>query len=98
PRRPPLFPYTTLFRSLHSGLAWRNALSALNEMLNRIVSLETQIKNTQQALRDNAGGDSTMAGPVTRQGRELARKLKELKDSLYKDRKSTRLNSSHRTI
>ena len=68
---------------LHSGLAWRNALSALNEMLNRIVSLETQIKNTQQALRDNAGGDSTMAGPVTRQGRELARKLKELKDSLY---------------
>ena len=68
---------------LHAGLEWRNALSALNEMLNRVVSLETQIKNTQQALRDNAGGDSTMAGPVTRQGRELARKLKQLKDSLY---------------
>jgi len=68
---------------LHAGLEWRNALSALNEMLNRIVSLETQLKNTQQALRDNAGSDSTMAGPVTRQGRELGRKLKELKDSLY---------------
>jgi len=74
---------TRFTAQLHAGLAWRNALSALNEMLNRIVSLETQIKNTQQALRDNAGGDSTMAGPVTRQGRELARKLKELKDSLY---------------
>ena len=68
---------------LHAGLEWRNALSALNEMLNRIVSLDTQLKNTQQALRDNAGSDSTMAGPVTRQGRELGRKLKELKDSLY---------------
>jgi len=68
---------------LHAGLEWRNALSALNAMLNRIVSLETQLKNTQQALRDNAGGDSAMAGPVTRQGRELGRKLKELKDSLY---------------
>ena len=68
---------------LHAGLEWRNALSALNEMLNRITSLETQLKNTQQALRDNVSGDSAMAGPVTRQGRELGRKLKELKDSLY---------------
>ncbi len=68
---------------LHAGLEWRNAMSALNEMLNRIVSLETQLKNTQQALRDNAGGDTTAAAPVTRQGRDLGRKLKELKDSLY---------------
>src|SRR5205085_4641228 len=42
---------------LHAGLEWRNALSALNAMLNRIVSLETQLKNTQQALRDNGGGE-----------------------------------------
>ena len=64
---------------LRSGLEWRNAMSALHEMLNRIVSLETQLKNTQQALRDNAAPDSA----VSRQGRELGRKLKELKDSLY---------------
>jgi photosystem II stability/assembly factor-like uncharacterized protein len=64
---------------LRSGLEWRNAMSALNEMLNRIVSLETQLKNTQQALRENAVPDSS----VGRQGRELGRKLKELKDSLY---------------
>src|SRR5213076_1658936 len=47
-----------------------------------------QLKNTQQALRDNAGGaggegDTATVGPVMRQGRELGRKLKELKDSLY---------------
>ncbi|PYP07579.1 MAG: hypothetical protein DMD27_00470 [Gemmatimonadetes bacterium] len=68
---------------LRAGLEWRNALSALNEMLNRIVSLETQLKNTQQALRDNAAGDTAAAAPVIRQGRDLGRKLKELKDSLY---------------
>jgi photosystem II stability/assembly factor-like uncharacterized protein len=64
---------------LRAGLEWRNAMSALNEMLNRIVSLETQLKNTQQALRDNAAGDTA----VGHQARELGKKLKELKDSLY---------------
>src|SRR5437867_3301922 len=68
---------------LRAGLEWRNAMSALNEMLNRIVSLETQLKNTQQALRDNTTGDTATAAPVARQGRELSRKLKELKDRLY---------------
>src|SRR5881296_4273800 len=68
---------------LRAGLEWRNAMSALNEMLNRIVSLETQLKNTQQALRDNTTGDTATAAPVSRQARELGRKLKELKDSLY---------------
>src|SRR5207244_47998 len=68
---------------LRAGLEWRNALSALNEMLNRIVSLETQLKNTQQVLRDNAAADTAAAAPVIRHGRDLGRKLKELKDSLY---------------
>jgi len=68
---------------LRAGLEWRNALSALNEMLNRIVSLETQLKNAQQALRENMRGDTTATAPVARQARELGRKLKELKDSLY---------------
>jgi hypothetical protein len=68
---------------LRAGLEWRNAVSALHEMLNRIVSLETQLKNAQQALRENVRGDTTATAPVTRQARELGRKLKELKDSLY---------------
>jgi len=66
---------------LRAGLEWRNAVSALNEMLNRIVSLETQLKNTQQALRDNAPPAADTA--VQRAGRDLGRKLGELKDSLY---------------
>jgi photosystem II stability/assembly factor-like uncharacterized protein len=64
---------------VRAGLEWRNAVSALNEMLNRIVSLETQLKNTQQALRENAAADSA----VQRAARDLGRKLGELKDSLY---------------
>jgi len=64
---------------LRAGLEWRNAMSALHEMLNRLVSLETQLKNTQQALRDNAAADSA----VSHQARELGKKLRELKDSLY---------------
>ncbi|HEU5261332.1 MAG TPA: hypothetical protein VFU41_07905 [Gemmatimonadales bacterium] len=68
---------------LRAGLEWRNAMSALNEMLNRIVSLETQLRNVQQALRDNSRGDTAGAAPVMQQGRELGRKLKDLKDSLY---------------
>ena len=68
---------------LHTGLEWRNALSALNEMLNRIVSLETQLKGTQTALRENARGDTAAIAPITRQATELGKKLRELKDSLY---------------
>ncbi len=67
---------------LSAGLAWRDAMSALNEMLNGIVSLETQLKNIQQAMREN-GRDTISTGPVAQQSRELARKLKVLKDSLY---------------
>src|SRR5207247_1351108 len=52
---------------LRAGLEWRNAMSALNEMLNRITSLETQLKNTQQALRDNPAGETATAAPVARQ-------------------------------
>jgi hypothetical protein len=68
---------------LTAGLQFRNEVSALHEMLNRLVSLETQIRNVQQALRDNLKGDSSSVAPVNRAARELSRKLKELKDTLY---------------
>ncbi|HEX4601356.1 MAG TPA: hypothetical protein VH116_08180, partial [Gemmatimonadales bacterium] len=68
---------------LRSGLELRNAQSALNEMLNRIASLETQLKGTEQALRDNLRGDTAAAAPVIRQAGDLGKKLKQLKDSLY---------------
>ena len=68
---------------LAAGLQFRNEVSALHEMLNRLVSLETQIRNIQQVLRDNLKGDSASVAPVNRAARELSRKLKELKDTLY---------------
>jgi hypothetical protein len=68
---------------LQAGLEWRNAVSATHEMLNRIASLETQLKGVQQALRENLRGDTTATAPVNRQAGALGRKLKELKDSLY---------------
>src|SRR5229473_2638019 len=68
---------------LQAGLEWRNTVSATHEMLNRIASLETQLKGVQQALRENLRGDTTATAPVNRQAGALGRKLKELKDSLY---------------
>lgn len=72
-----------LAAQLKAGLEWRNGVSALNEMLNRIVSFETQLKNADQALRDNLQGDTAATAPVTRAGRDLGKALRELKDSLY---------------
>jgi len=66
---------------LAAGLESRNEVSALNTMLNRLVSLENQLTGMQTALRAS-GGDSTLR-PVMGAARQLSRKLKELKDSLY---------------
>ena len=68
---------------LAAGLQFRAELSALHEMLNRLVSIETQIRNIQQALRDNAKDDTAALGAVNRASRELSRKLRQLKDTLY---------------
>jgi len=67
---------------LRAGLQLRNETSALNTMLNRITSLQTQIQNSEQALR-GAGTGPAAAGPVFQQARALGRTLKDLKDSLY---------------
>ena len=67
---------------LRAALQLRGEMTALNTMLNRIASLQTQLQNVQQALR-GTGVDSTVSAPVTREARALGRKLKELKDSLY---------------
>ena len=66
---------------LAAGLQFRAELSALHEMLNRLVGLETQIRNGQQAVR--GAGDTAALAAVNRASRELSRKLKQLKDTLY---------------
>ena len=67
---------------LGAALELRNETTALNTMLNRIASLQTQLQNVQQALR-GAGLDTAVTAPVSREARALGRKLKDLKDSLY---------------
>src|SRR2546425_11414698 len=52
-------------------------------MRKRMEGLETQQKTTQRAWGNTPAGDTATAAPVSRQARELGRKLKELKDSLY---------------
>ena len=66
---------------LRAALQLRNETSALNTMLNRLTSLQTQLQNIQQAMRN---AESQAPGsPVATQARALGRKLRELKDSLY---------------
>jgi len=65
-----------------AALELRNETTALNTMLNRIASLQTQLQNVQQALR-GTGLDTTVTAPVSREARTLGGKLKDLKDSLY---------------
>jgi hypothetical protein len=67
---------------LRAALQLRSEMTALNTMLNRIASLQTQLQNVQSALR-GTGVDSTVSAPVTREARGLGRKLRDLKDSLY---------------
>jgi photosystem II stability/assembly factor-like uncharacterized protein len=74
---------TSLFAAqLRSGLELRNQTSALNEMINRLASMQTQLQNLQQSLR-SAGGDTSSTAAVVREARGLGRKLKEMKDSVY---------------
>ena len=73
----------TFQAQLAAGLQFRSELSALHQMLNRLVGLETQIRNVQQALRDGGADDTSALAAVTRASRDLSRKLRELKDTLY---------------
>src|SRR3712207_7969054 len=84
-RRPPrstLFPYTTLFRSPITG----QKPVPLNNPVGGAMSAATQ-------FLDN--GDEDQA--IQRLG-SLMKKLPTISDASMKDRKSTRLNSSHANI
>jgi hypothetical protein len=67
---------------LEAGLQLRDERSALNQMLNRLSSLQAQLQSIPQTLR-NGGADSASIAPVLQAARGLSRTLKELKDSLY---------------
>jgi len=65
---------------LAASLDVRAKLSALNTMLNRISSLQDQLKNVHAALKN---ADHADARPVLASADALGRKLSTLKDSLY---------------
>src|SRR5207248_11713881 len=93
PLRPPLFPYTTLFRSSFYGL--RTTLVAY-------VLLALLRIRRPEALKEYSPGELGRIVGLDRmpEVKTLRRKLSQLAKGFHfrQDRKSTRLNSSHRTI
>src|SRR5437870_7778172 len=82
PPRSPLFPYTTLFRSI-----------AKSEPDNLVTKLRAQEADLQMQLAQA----SVQLGPTHPKIRELSNQLAQTRKSI-RDRKSTRLNSSHVAI
>ena len=66
------------------GLEVRNAVSAMNEMLNRIQSIQEQISTIRKALSiDSAGEHSGKYKQSTKALEELSKSLTTLKDTVY---------------
>src|SRR5437867_4524744 len=91
-RRPPrstLFPYTTLFRSERYGIG-----------VDRRVDVARTLRRGGPSVTEGPGPGGDGRSPRRRLIRELdrERRIATLGRSRELDRKSTRLNSSHRTI
>src|SRR5690242_21429612 len=88
PPRPTLFPYTTLFRSSPSRSVLYSETSMLDEIAQAVLAREEVVKY----LRGSFGEQ----GDQTRE--RIFGYLEELRTTQRRDRKSTRLNSSHMSI
>jgi photosystem II stability/assembly factor-like uncharacterized protein len=72
-----------------AGLEVRNGVTALNEMINRIDSLQGQIAALEKELRGggedagDAGRGSRRYEAVLKAAKDLGKKLKELRDKVY---------------
>src|SRR5205814_5826618 len=89
----PLFPYTTLFRSVRGGPAggpsrWAGATRGAARRAAADVGLPCELRLQGQALRASGAPAAARASPRL-EGDLLARPTRRA------DRKSTRLNSSH---
>src|SRR3712207_9054613 len=96
-RRPPrstLFPYTTLFRSLNP--ATRAALDAAAGLCVSRTHYDVEIEHFLTKALDATDGD--LAQILKHFGVNRTRLADDLARSLDRDRKSTRLNSSHANI
>src|SRR2546422_9880031 len=93
-RRPPrstLFPYTTLFRSLHLELSFEH------ELLEKLVLADVSRNHFFHLprLQQQANAEIVHASIVRGDGEVLGALLAHGGDQVLRDRKSTRLNSSH---
>src|SRR5690606_41489355 len=95
PRRPTLFPYTPLFRSLLDALGDTTRAALLAPVLNDWMALPAhERRNTRLAIFDllKAGSSAEQHAATLLQPRVGTRLATP---ALIGDRKSTRLNSSH---
>src|SRR5207248_10331113 len=91
--RPPLstlFPYTTLFRSSIQFFSL-NALSQVEKIIRKTIS-------TSEPAIDQPAVRSVQHAFFARPERKVAAQFRTAWNHAAEDRKSTRLNSSHRTI
>src|SRR3712207_6890613 len=98
-RRPPrstLFPYTTLFRS--DGLVTALQLSAIVKKSNKSLSCLASIMKELPQVLVNAKVPNDKKN-IYIDDKEIAEEIKKIEEKMNgRDRKSTRLNSSHANI
>ena len=69
---------------LQAGLEARNALSALNDMLNRVDAMQKALADFQRTIGGSSDDDlKKKYAPLLRRARELGTKLKTMKDDVY---------------
>src|SRR3712207_9475807 len=96
-RRPPrstLFPYTTLFRSDGKAVAGRDR--RVEQLFGRLAKADSARKELERIQRESARYDLRYSsyGLTLHQGLPLEERV----SPYFRDRKSTRLNSSHANI
>src|SRR5205807_9037139 len=94
PHRPPLFPYTTLFRSIKRLASANNNIQqalAAAERVFAVLDVETEAA-TDTGVRGLDGVQSSM------ELRGVSYRYDGVETWALRDRKSTRLNSSHLVI
>src|SRR3989454_11832509 len=94
PPRSTLFPYTTLFRSRSTG-GPSSLGSAGGEAAARLARLPLVAPRRSATLAPGTGGDRRTR---CERGRECGVDMGDRNQTLARDRKSTRLNSSHLVI
>src|SRR5207248_10625916 len=95
PPRTPLFPYTTLFRSIH---AWATGLSFSAPLLAILLCHELGHFVTARRYQLDVSPPYFIPAPVVPWSIGTMGAFIRLRTVVSEDRKSTRLNSSHRTI